>query len=242
MNMTKDNNKRNAVQQKLLAELQSLSEVKYKEFSEKLSPGVAMLGVRNPIVRKLAQKYLKHEDPALLLQPLPLDSAFEERFCRAVFIAKIPMDVEKRLTLIKEFLPFINGWAICDCLCSLLKECKTHMDEYYSFVKPLFLHHNKPFDMRFACVMALDYFAKDEYLDEGFELIEKVDTSEYYVHMGAAWAIATFYCKCNKDKVTKKLISLKTDNKTYNKALQKIRESYLPTEAEKEFIKTLKRK
>lgn len=76
--MTKDNNKRNAVQQKLLAELQSLSEVKYKEFSEKLSPGVAMLGVRNPIVRKLAQKYLKHEDPALLLQPLPLDSAFEE--------------------------------------------------------------------------------------------------------------------------------------------------------------------
>ncbi len=163
--MTKDNNKRNAVQQKLLAELQSLSEVKYKEFSEKLSPGVAMLGVRNPIVRKLAQKYLKHEDPALLLQPLPLDSAFEERFCRAVFIAKIPMEVEKRLTLIKEFLPFINGWAICDCLCSLLKECKTHMDEYYSFVKPLFLHHNKPFDMRFACVMALDYFAKDVYLD-----------------------------------------------------------------------------
>ena len=102
MSMTKDNNKRNAVQQKLLAELQSLSEVKYKEFSEKLSPGVAMLGVRNPIVRKLAQKYLKHEDPALLLQPLPLDSAFEERFCRAVFIAKIPMEVEKRLTLIKE--------------------------------------------------------------------------------------------------------------------------------------------
>ena len=81
MSMTKDNNKRNAVQQKLLAELQSLSEVKYKEFSEKLSPGVAMLGVRNPIVRKLAQKYLKHEDPALLLQPLPLDSVFEERFC-----------------------------------------------------------------------------------------------------------------------------------------------------------------
>ena len=119
MSMTKDNNIRNAVQQKLLSELQSLSEVKYKEFSEKISPGITMLGVRNPIVRKLAQKYLKHEDPALLLQPLPLDSVFEERFCMAIFIAKIPMNVEKRLTLIKECLPVINGWAICDCLCSL---------------------------------------------------------------------------------------------------------------------------
>ena len=63
--MTKDNNKRNAVQQKLLAELQSLSEVKYKEFSEKLSPGVAMLGVNfKDYLAFLSSKYfssLPHE-------------------------------------------------------------------------------------------------------------------------------------------------------------------------------------
>lgn len=232
---------RNDVQKKLLSELESLGENKCREFSQKLSPGVSFIGVKNPVLRKLAQQYLKHEEHEKLLQPLPLCAAFEERFCQAVFIAQIPMTVKRRLSLVEEFLPYINGWAICDSLCSLLKECRSHMDEYYSFIKPLFLHHKKPFDMRFACVMALDYFANDEYLDEVFELIEKVDTTEYYVHMGVAWAVATFYCKCTKEKVTTRLISLRTDKKTYNKALQKIRESYLPTDAEKEFILTLKR-
>lgn len=239
--MAKETIVRNEVQNKLLAELNSLSEEKYRKFSEKLNPGISIIGVRNPAVRKLAKKYLKHEEHEKLLKPLPTDCALEERFCMAFFIAEIPMTVESRLKLVKAFLPYVNGWAICDFLCSLLKECKSSMDEYYAFIKPLFLHHKNPFDMRFACVMALNYFASDEYLDEVFDLIEKVDTSEYYVHMGVAWAIATFYCKCSKEKVTKRLIGLKTDRKTFNKALQKIRESYLLTDDEKDFVKTLKR-
>ena len=37
-------------------ELEKLKEEKYKEFSEKLLPGIKIIGVRLPILRKLSKK------------------------------------------------------------------------------------------------------------------------------------------------------------------------------------------
>ena len=58
--------------------------------------------------------------------------------------------------------------------------------------------------------------------------------------MGIAWAISMCYVKY-KEKTLHFLNNNTLDDFTYNKSLQKIRESNRVSKEEKDFIKTLKR-
>ena len=88
------------MEEKILSELKELSEDKYQEFSKKLSPGVNIMGVRLPALRKLSKKLLKEYGSALLLYHLKENSSFEEKFIYAYALASISIPVEKRLSLI----------------------------------------------------------------------------------------------------------------------------------------------
>ena len=205
------------MEEKILSELKELSEDKYQEFSKKLSPGVTIMGVRLPALRKLSKKLLKEYGSDLLLYPLKENSFFEEKFIYAYAIASVPVPVEKRLLFIRDFLPFLDGWAIVDSFCTMLKDCKTYQ------------------------VMCNSYFVDERYMNDIFSKLEKADTSSYYVHMAVSWVIASFYCKY-KTQTISWLLSSKIEIKTFNKAISKMIESLIPTNEEKAYLKTLKRK
>ena len=225
------------MEEKILSELKELSEDKYQEFSKKLSPGVNIMGVRLPALRKLSKKLLKEYGSALLLYHLKENSSFEEKFIYAYALASISIPVEKRLSLIRDFLPYLDGWAIVDSFCTMLKDCKAHQDEYFSFIDSLF-ESNHSFTAR---VMCNSYFVDERYMNDIFSKLEKADTSSYYVHMAVSWVIASFYCKY-KTQTISWLLSSKIEIKTFNKAISKMIESLIPTNEEKAYLKTLKRK
>ena len=50
---------------------------------------------------------------------------------------------------IKEFVPKIDNWAICDNFCAGLKTTKKYKKEMYTLIKE-YLKSNKEFEIRFA--------------------------------------------------------------------------------------------
>ena len=223
-------------------DLNEIKEDSYREFSEKLSPKIKILGVRIPLVRKIAISYLKKYTPQdLLSTPLPDNAFLEEKLCKAIFIGRAKISEQDRLVYIKDFIKYIDGWAICDGFCSELKSAKTNQKLYFNLVRKCFKTRKSPFSLRFACVMSLMYFSAGEYVDEVISYLNNIDTEEYYVHMGVAWLIATLYTK-NGPYILDKLNSISIDDKTYNKALQKITESNTISKEKKNEIRKLKRK
>ncbi len=226
----------------LYKDLENSKEESYREFSQKLSPNIKMLGVRIPIVRKIALRYLKdYATEELLSSPLPDNPYLEEKLCKAIFIGRARIDEKERIAYVKTFLSYIDGWAICDGFCSELKTCKDNHKLYYPLIRKCFKVKNKPFTLRFACVMTLMYFSDEKYEDEIISYLNNINTEEYYVHMGVAWLIATLYTQ-NGPAVLDKVNSISLDDKTYNKALQKITESNYVNKETKEQIRKMKRK
>ena len=82
------------------------------------------------------------------------------------------------------------------------------------------------------------------YLDEHFKpeyltLAAGVRSEEYYVNMMIAWFFATALAK-QYDAALQILLEHKLDIWTHNKAIQKARESFRITDAQKAYLKTLK--
>lgn len=89
--------------------------------------------------------------------------------------------------------------------------------------------------------MLLDHYVKEEYINEIFEVIDNIKNEEYYVEMGIAWLVAEMYIKFPKQTM-EYLKNCNLNKFTYNKALQKARESYRVSKEEKESLNKMKKK
>ena len=59
------------------------------------------------------------------------------------------------------------------------------------------------------CVMMLDYFLNEEYIDKVLNILLSIDREEYYINMAIAWTLANAYVDF-KDKINDIII-----NKSY---------------------------
>lgn len=100
---------------------------------------------------------------------------------------------------------------------------------------------DKPYDIRFAVVAALDYFSNDEYVARAFEKFDAITNDDYYVKMAVAWAVSVFFIHA-PEKTWQYLEDNRLDDFTFNKSLQKITESYRVTPQDKAKIRAMKRK
>lgn len=217
-----------------------LSDAKYKEFSAGLCPGVniEMLGVRIPKIRKLAKEIVKDNPEEYLKNPQ--EEYFEELMLQALVIANLKIDLEKKKEYIINFVPKINSWAICDSFCVDLKDADKKPEFFWKIISKYF-KSNKEYELRFAIVMLLDHYVKEEYIDKIFKVVDNIKNEEYYVEMGIAWLVAEMYIKFPKQTM-EYLKNCKLNKFTYNKALQKARESYRVSKEEKEILNKMKKK
>lgn len=217
-----------------------LSDAKYKEFSAGLCPGVniEMLGVRIPKIRKLAKEIVKDNPEEYLKNPQ--EKYFEELMLQALVIANLKIDLEKKKEYIISFVPKINSWAICDSFCVDLKDADKNPEFFWKIISKYF-KSKKEYEIRFAIVMLLDHYVKEEYIDKIFEVVDNIKNEEYYVEMGIAWLVAEMYIKFPKQTM-EYLKNCKLNKFTYNKALQKARESYRVSKEEKEILNKMKKK
>ena len=245
--------------------LRALSEAEYKAFNCKLIPGVPVdrvLGVRTPAVRALAKRVSKGEfgDARACLAEYARCGAdpagvggtelfYEEVLLQGMIIGHAKLELAERLAAIRDFVPRIDNWAVCDVVCGDLKfadkrenraEVWEFLQEYLADGRPDQAGQGREYYIRFGVVMLLGHFIDDEYVDRVLEALYSIRHGAYYVSMAVAWAISICYIKFPQ-KTLPHSVDNRLDDFTHNKSIQKIRESYRVSQEDKERLNLLKR-
>lgn len=218
-----------------------LSEEKYKEFHSSLCPNTHnIVGVRIPVLRNYAKELVKKIDVDKYLNEAS-DEYYEEIMLQGMVIGIITKnkDISKYINYIDNFVPKINNWAICDTFCADLKATEKNLEYVWKYIQK-YTNSKNTFEIRFAVVIILDYFIKEQYIDKVFNILDRINSREYYVQMAIAWAISIAFIKF-PEKTMKYLTNNSLDDFTYNKAIQKIIESFRVDKQTKEILKKMKR-
>ena len=221
-------------------QLFELAEDEYKKFSSSLLPGIDnLLGVRLPVLRKIAKQIAKKDWRSYLKNADEM--YFEEIMLQGMILGYVNEDdIEDVLSYIADFVPKINNWSVCDSFCVGLKMTNKNKERIWHFLQP-YLSSDKEFEVRFGIVMLIDFYIDDDYIRLVLKQLDSIRHDGYYVKMAVAWAISICYIKF--EELT--LDYLKNNNLndfTYNKSLQKICESLKVDKNSKTFIRGMKRK
>lgn len=209
-------------------------DVKYGDFHSKLIPGIdreKIIGVRLPVIRKIAKK--------AALNDLVINTFYyEEKMINGMVIEyNKKLSLDERFALLDDFVPLIDNWAICDCCCATYKFTLKNPNEVFNYI--LKYKGGSEYEVRFMCVMMLDYFLKNEFITEVLSTLLSLNRDEYYINMAVAWTLATAYVNF-KDKVNPVLENKVLPAWVHNKTIQKICESYRICDDDKKYLKTLK--
>ena len=218
-------------------QLFDLSDEKYKIFHSNLCPGTKnILGVRLPLLRKIAKDLSKSDYESYLNDNN--HEYYEEIMIEGLIIGYIKVDNNVRFDYIRNFIPKIDNWAICDSFCNNLKFTNKNMKDVWNFILPYSLSETE-FDIRFAVVMMLNFYIVEDYIDDVLNILDNINHEGYYVKMAVAWALSYAYIKFPK-KTLNYLANNNLDKFTYNKSLQKIIESNRVSKEEKDLIRSMK--
>lgn len=221
----------------LREELLSLADPRYREFTASLVPGIGeLLGVRIPQLRRIARR-IARSDWRTLLDSFEV-RYFEERLIEGLVIGYAACPIGERLERVARFVSRIDNWALCDCFCWRLRAGER--EAMWRFIEPYF-HSEAEYDLRFAVVMALDNFVDEEHIDALLGLLGAIRHEGYYARMGVAWAVSVCFVK--QPAKTRPWLEndCPLDDWTFNRSLQKIRESYRVSSADKAALQQLKR-
>ena len=101
--------------EEIRADLFANQDIKYRDFQAKLIPSVpegVCIGVRTPMLRKLAKTYSKRDELSDFLTDLP-HKYFDENQLHAFIISEIK-DYDECINALNSFLPYVDNWATCD--------------------------------------------------------------------------------------------------------------------------------
>ena len=224
------------IKQRLLDE----SEKDFRTFSSSLIPNINnVMGVRLPKLRKIAKEIYKNGQWENFLKQTEFEY-MEEVMLQGMVIGLVKLPPEKILELVKNFIPKINNWSVCDSFCNSLKFTQQNKHLVWEFIQPYFKSTNE-YDIRFAYVMLISYYIDTEFISDVLKLIDEFKDERYYARMAAAWALSICYTKF-PEKTFEYLKKSKLDDWTFNKSIQKICESLRVDKSTKNMLKYLKRK
>ena len=221
------------IQDRLLA----LQDQTYGDFQSKLLPGISrdrVIGIRMPAMRKLAKEFAKEEEADRFLRQLP-HTYYDENVLHALLLMEIK-NYEECMKAVEAFLPYIDNWAVCDCLSP--KVFQKHKKELLEKIR-IWIASGHSYTCRFGMGMLMRWFLDEDFKPEYLRLPASVRSDEYYVNMMTAWFFATALAK-QWDATIPYFEDPHLDRWTHNKAIQKARESYRITPQQKEYLKTLK--
>lgn len=222
--------------------LKSFSDSEYKDFHSRLLPDYPkekILGVRLPKMREIAREISKGS-PLSFLSVCKSDY-YEEIMIRGIVTGLVKCkSFDEFSSLVDSFVGLIDNWAVNDSFCSSLKQTKKFLPEFFEHLS-IYLKSENPWHIRFAVVMMMTYYLDDTYIDEVLKRTDSIKSEHYYVKMAQAWLVATALAK-QCDKTLLYLDNSKLDDWTFNKAIQKARESYRIDKRLKETLNQMKRK
>lgn len=211
----------------------------YKKFSASLIPGCDnMLGVRIPVLRKKAKEFAKGDWRSFVLESD--DRFFEETMIAGMVIGYAKADIREKTEVIRSFIPRINNWSVNDCFCSTVKLKPAEREIFWDFLME-YRDSRKEFEVRVVAVMLMDEYLLPEYIEKTVNTLDYLYDGDYYGSMGIAWALATAYAKF--PEVTMELLRgiNHLSDETYNRAIQKMLESYRVSDEDKVILRKMKR-
>ena len=228
--------------QTIREELKAHADEDYRAFQAPLMPTVdpaTIMGVRTPVLRRLAKSLRGTEGGEALLGDLP-HTYFEENQLHAFLIEGL-RDFDVAVAAVDKFLPYVDNWATCDQLSP--KAFKGHFGELLPHVRR-WMADPAPYTCRFGLEMLMRYGLDGDF-DPVF-LEEAADPAitgreHYYVRMMVAWFFATALSK-RYDETLPYIVEGRLPLWTHNKAIQKACESFRVTEEHKGELRAMRRK
>lgn len=215
----------------------SLKDDKYRDFNSKLiTTKYKMLGIRMPILRKIAKEISKGDYASFL--KVSINNYFEEVMIKGFVIASIK-DVEELNDYFYSYLDLIDNWTINDSFCNSLKIVSKNKEYFWSVVENL-VYSNKEYYIRVGLIILLNYYVEEYYLDKIFLMLDSIKNDLYYVNMAEAWLLCEIFTKYS-DITMLYLEHNKLNKFTINKTISKIRDSYRVDKKLKDYILKFRR-
>ena len=217
--------------------LAGIGSEKYRDFQSKLVPNISketILGVKTPDMRKIAKEINGTKEAEEFLAELP-HKYYEENLIHAHLISEMKNFFEC-LREVKKFLPYVDNWGVCDSI--IPKIFKKHVQELEPEILN-FLKSENPYAVRFALLMLLKFYLGENFNEKYLAAAAEIKSENYYVQMAAAWffteALIKQYDSAKIYLEQKKLVPW-----IQNKTIQKAVESYRISDAQKNYLRTLK--
>lgn len=172
--------------EKIRIELMKNQDLAYRDFMKGLIPslGKEPIGVRTPILRKLAKEIFKgsygpYQD---FLEDLP-HQYHEEDMVHAYILGFINT-YDDFIVYLEDFLAYVDNWAVADSLGS--KSLEENPSRTYEKILQ-WLESENQYTMRVALIFLIKYFTKDRFRLEINDLVAGLESKDYYVQMAQAW-------------------------------------------------------
>lgn len=219
--------------------LRALANDKLADFSSGLNPGCKpMLGVRLPELRKIAKEIAKSDYKDFLMHGP--DTYFEYETLKAYVLGYAKDEIDTILAYADCFIPKIHDWSVNDSFCQNFSIARKYPERVYAWLMD-YAKKEEEFSQRVAAVLLMSHFLVPEYIGKVLSVMDMLQYDGYYTKMGVAWCVATAYAKFPKETAAY-LEDNKLQDWTYNKAIQKMCESYRVAEEDKTYWKARKRK
>ena len=209
--------------QKFVDFLFSFEDLEYKNFNSKLVLKNNLIGIRVPILKKIAKELAKGNYKEFI-------SIMNHNYHEEVLIHGLILGyIKDPMNYFDDYIKYMDDWQSCDTTISNMKYFKDNQD--INYIKK-YLYH------RVGYVILLTYYIKDEYIDELYNIVDNYNSDNYYVKMAVAWLLS-YLIIYDKNRAVKYLKKSKLDDFTYNKGIQKAIES--KKIKDKKWLKDLKR-
>ena len=217
--------------------LLKLQDIKYKSFQERLIPNIdknVIVGIKIPVLRKLAKEMIKDESYIEFLDSLP-HVYLEENLLHAILVSELK-DYDECIFRLNLFLPYVDNWEVCDIISPKVfkKNNIKLIDEIQEW-----LNSKDEYIIRFGIEILMMYYLDDNFDISYHDLVSKIRSNYYYVNMMIAWYFATALAK-KWDNSIKYLEENRLDTWIHNKTIQKSIESYRITKEQKEYLRKLR--
>lgn len=204
--------------------LSTLADPACKAFGDSLQPGVTdRLGVRMPLVRRVARDVMRTEDVRAFLNAM-----------LAAGGAKA-LELEERLAFVDRLLPHMTGWATCDLTGSAVKVFRENREELIGYVGEK-LASDDPWTVRVAEVWLLEHYRDARWTQAALDLLGGgtsralvlAASGDYYLSMSLAWCLSML-ATADLEAVCSRIESWRAegrlDDATLRRTVRKIRES-----------------
>ncbi len=216
----------------------ALQDLTYRDFQCRLNPDVPperIIGVRVPLLRQLA-KEIRREGVEEQLQATLPHRYLEEDELHA-FLINMEKDFDRTLMLVQQFLPYMQGWCVCDGLApkAFAKNKERLLENVIVWLKS-----EQIYTVRFAIGVLMRHFLQEDFKEEYLQMVAAVQREEYYIKMMQAWYFATALA-FRYDETVPLLVRHQLSLWVHNKTIQKAIESYRVSPENKLYLRSLRR-